>query len=176
MDDVVAGAQSLVTFATSALTLSTGLQKLVSGTKAEADVSKLHGVLVSTHQNALVAIRDQMALEREKVQLERKLEAFDRWDNEAAKYVLSSVGDGIVAFRLKSEANNREPSHLLCPNCFEQRRKSYIQRTATTKWSNAIDAHVHVHICHGCSSHFEFGIAFRPQSPERVADYDPYDD
>lgn len=177
MDDVLTGAKGLIDFASSALTLSTGLQKMVGGTKAEADLSKLHGVIVSTHQSAIVALKEQLVLETAKVQLERRLEAFERWDAEAANYELTSVGDGVVAYRRRSGEFTGEPPHLLCPNCFVSRRKSFIQRTAETKYSRAHERHLHVHRCHSCAAQFEFGVAFSPSTtrPHTARRYDPLD-
>lgn len=61
-------------------------------------------------------------------QLEALLEERHRWDETAAQYELKDFGGDTFAYTRKSNIIGGEPPHNLCPNCFQARKKSVLQR------------------------------------------------
>ena len=51
-------------------------------------------------------------------------------DAEKDQYELKKFGNGVARF-LKPDAQSAEPSHPMCANCFEKRKKTYLQQAAT---------------------------------------------
>ena len=63
--------------------------------------------------------------------LEAEVTQLKAWDAEKDRYELKSIGQGAVAYILKPEARGTETPHWLCPNCFAQRKKSFLQPSGT---------------------------------------------
>jgi hypothetical protein len=59
--------------------------------------------------------------------LEAEVAKLKAWDAEKQRYELKSIGTGAVAYVLKPEARAAGAPHWLCPNCFEQGKKSFFQ-------------------------------------------------
>jgi hypothetical protein len=64
--------------------------------------------------------------------LEAEVADLKTWDAEKEKYELKAIGMGCVAYMLKPEARGTEPPHWLCPNCYAQGKKSFIQPSGAT--------------------------------------------
>jgi hypothetical protein len=79
-------------------------------------------------------------------ELEVEVARLKSWDAEKKRYELKSIGIGVVAFVLKPEARGAEPPHWLCPNCFEQGKKSYFQS------SNKVERARRVFECVSCET------------------------
>jgi hypothetical protein len=77
-----------------------------------------------------IAARESYAAQLDRVHaLEAKVTSLEAWDAEKQNYELKKVGDGAVAYMLKPEARGSEPAHWLCPNCFAQGKKSFLNPT-----------------------------------------------
>jgi hypothetical protein len=80
-------------------------------------------------QSKLLATQSQYeALTEVKRQLERKIVEYEKWDADAARYKLQEVAMGIFVYVLQSDQAKGEPLHWLCPNCFQQRQKSILEK------------------------------------------------
>jgi hypothetical protein len=77
-----------------------------------------------------IAARESYAAQLDRVKaLEMELASLKAWDAEKQKYELKKVGEGAVAFMLKPEARGTDPAHWLCPNCFANGQKSFLNPT-----------------------------------------------
>jgi transposase-like protein len=74
------------------------------------------------------------------------IRCFRDWETEKQRYELKPVGTGVVACMLKPSARGQEPPHWLCPNCFEDGKKSYFQFSTHAGWGS-------VYRCKGCDGH-----------------------
>jgi len=54
--------------------------------------------------------------------------AYEKWDSEATRYELKEIVTGIFVYVLKPDHARTEPIHWLCPNCFQQRQKSILNK------------------------------------------------
>jgi hypothetical protein len=59
--------------------------------------------------------------------LKKKLVAYERWEQESARYSLNEIEPGIFAYRMKSNDPSGEPEHWLCAACYQDRQKSILQ-------------------------------------------------
>lgn len=80
-------------------------------------------------QNSILSLQSESYELREvNRQLKEQLMQVTNWDNEADRYELQSLCDGVEVYALKIDKAGREPYHYICPNCYQKRRKSIIQR------------------------------------------------
>ena len=50
------------------------------------------------------------------------------WNAQAAGYELKEIASGVFVYASKEDAERADPAHWLCPNCYEARNKSILQR------------------------------------------------
>jgi len=67
--------------------------------------------------------------EEENRKLRQQLAEREQWEVEAAKYQLLGLGYGAFVYAAKPDNQSEEPMHWLCPHCYQQQRKSILQRT-----------------------------------------------
>ena len=62
-------------------------------------------------------------------ELEATIAEYDNWEAEKDRYELYQIKpSGGFAYRLRKECvQDAEPNHYICPNCYENRRKSILQ-------------------------------------------------
>lgn len=85
---------------------------------------------------------------------EAEINRYSEWETNKKCYKLTSVGPGAVAYvYIPSVVSGIEqaPIHYLCPHCFEQRKKGYLQRT-----SSSIGGYTFT--CSLCGSIVKFGL------------------
>lgn len=110
------------------------------------DEAKLAMARVELLRLLVEAQQAEVALIEDKRRLSERVRELETWDREAERYELANVGSGVIAFALKPEAQGAEPAHLLCANCFKQRRQSYLQFNINNRnVRNAFE-------CHACKS------------------------
>src|SRR6267154_1614450 len=98
---------------------------------AEAFRSKsieLQGLILEGLEKAIEA-REAYSAQIDGVRaLEAEMASLKTWDAEKQRYELKGVGVNSVAYMLKPEARGTEPPHWLCPNCYSQGKKAFMQR------------------------------------------------
>jgi hypothetical protein len=139
---------SAIAAATGALNSAVQIAKtalaLRDETKLREAVIELQGIILTAQTSALTAQSKQLELVEQKRALETKIAEYDRWEAEKTRYELVEMPPGVLAYRVKEDARGREPSHLLCATCFENRRKSYLH--VIGEKSRGYD-HVHCQLC-----------------------------
>ena len=102
--------------------------KTVEDVKVKEAIADIQNTLIDL-QTKLFAVQSQYeALAEVKRQLEQKIMQYEKWDAEAARYELKEIAGGIVVYVLKPDDASGEPSHWLCPNCFQNREKSILSK------------------------------------------------
>lgn len=99
-------------------------------------VIEMQELILSAQSSAMTAQTQLFEVLHENSELRKAVAAVDEWKSTAARYKLVDYGAGTFAYELRPEAANGEPSHRLCPVCFEQRRRSLLQfqgRTASAQ-------------------------------------------
>jgi hypothetical protein len=106
------------------------LLKTVRDTETKQAISEIQDSLLDAQSKLLAAQSQYEALAEVKRQAEQKLMDYEKWDSEASRYKLTEIAPAIFVYVLKSDHAASEPSHWLCPNCFHQRQKSILSKTA----------------------------------------------
>jgi hypothetical protein len=79
--------------------------------------------------------------------LEAEVANLKAWDAEKQRYELKGIGgQGALAYVLKPAARGSETPHWLCPNCFAQGKKSYLQN------AGEMQGRVWVYKCVACKA------------------------
>jgi formate dehydrogenase maturation protein FdhE len=132
-------------------------------------VIELNRIILQVQEDATIARAERDELKQTIRALQAEIEATNSWDAEATHYALKQVGKGVVLYGLKT--NRGEPDHYLCPNCFSDRKKSFVQKTQASRHGELF-----IHKCFTCSSEFEFEA--RPWAgggaTSYSSSYDPY--
>ena len=141
---MVAEFSAALTSVKAALDIVNGLNNLRREADIKSAIADLTNALMDAQLKTLDAYQQQTTLLDRMRELEGEIATFEKWDTEVERYELSDIGNGVVTFVLKEEAESGEISHKLCPDCFEQRTKSYLQ----------IEAHMpgrsEVAVCNRC--------------------------
>jgi hypothetical protein len=88
---------------------------------------ELNGLILQALEKAIEA-REAESSQLERIRaLEAEVARLKAWDAEKEKYELKDVGHFCVAYMLKPNARGTEPPHWLCPNCYAQGKKSFVQ-------------------------------------------------
>jgi hypothetical protein len=90
-------------------------------------VIELQTVIMTAQSGAITAQSDQFLLLERVRELEAKLAKLEAWDAERARYALQDLGNGVLAYVVKPYAQVAEPSHAICPDCYEEGVKSILQ-------------------------------------------------
>jgi hypothetical protein len=86
--------------------------------------------------------------------LEKELQKRRDWDRQKKRYELKEIGIGVFAYVRKPAVKPIEPTHCLCPACYDQERKSILQASHHLNASELF--------CPTCKTE----IAVQPQRPE----------
>lgn len=137
--------------------LAGGFLKLRDMAQVQGRVIELQSLILAAQQSALAAQGEQFALLEEKRALEKHVADLEAWEREKERYQLQEVGRGSFAYTLRPEARGSEPPHMLCPNCYQQGRKSLLQAT------DVLMQRQRVHRCPACAA--EVAGAAQPLEP-----------
>ena len=94
----------------------------------QSKVIELQGEILSAQAGTLAAQESQSTLLQRVRDLEKEVADLKAWDAEKQKYQLTDLGRGAFAYTLKEQASSPEPQHSICPNCYQDSRKSILQR------------------------------------------------
>jgi hypothetical protein len=121
----------------------TGLRSALDITKAmvglrdaEAFRTKsieLQSIIMDAYDKGITAREAQSEQLNRIGTLEAEVARLKNWDAEKDNYELKKCGEGSVAFMLKPNMRGSEPPHWLCPNCFSNRKKSFLNSTGASQ-------------------------------------------
>ena len=93
----------------------------------QAKVIDLQREIMAAQGSALGALAEQAAMVAEIDKLKAQIAELDAWQREEARYQLTEHGGGTFTYLLRAGMENGEPTHRICANCYQQRRKSILQ-------------------------------------------------
>ncbi|RSV44405.1 hypothetical protein CA234_03040 [Sphingomonas sp. ABOLE] len=118
---------------------------------------------LTTAQMALTSADQVHSADLRKIEeLERKIAAYDRWEEEKANYELADAGQGSYAYRYKIEGEGAQPPHWICPHCYEQRTKSILKKETLPV------GRAETLVCHPCGFDIITRGVRHEQAPRRV--------
>lgn len=134
---------------------ATGLQaagqivKSMVGLKVSSEVQtkviELQSIIMAAQGDALAAQSDQFALLERIRNLEAEIAKARAWEAEKERYHLQEFPSGALAYVLKPDAANGEPSHRICPKCYNEGYKSLLQVKSKRGGGERVE-------CHRCNS------------------------
>jgi hypothetical protein len=79
-------------------------------------------------QSGMLAAQDERSALIERIRtLEEEVARLKAWEAEKQRYVLKDAGNGALAYALKEDARGPEPPHWICPQCYQDGKKSILQ-------------------------------------------------
>jgi Zn finger protein HypA/HybF involved in hydrogenase expression len=114
--------------------LFTGLgvfKSLYDSAKALKDINDAtirNGAIIELQEKILAAREAQSSLLERINELEKEVANFKAWETEKQKYEMKVLSPGSIVYALKAQAQGTEPAHYICANCYEDRKKSILQR------------------------------------------------
>lgn len=76
-------------------------------------------------------------------ELEKEIGELKNWDRKAERYQLHEISPGLYGYSIKPGMEGGEPFHMLCANCFKDRKPSILQLIS----ESTIDREF---LCHDC--------------------------
>jgi hypothetical protein len=105
-----------------------GLIGMVRGLKDINDGVVRNEAIFAATEKALDLQQQYTALAKAVGELEAKLAAYETWESEKQRYDLKPHGDrGALAYALKEGVEPPEHPHSICPDCYQQRKRSILQ-------------------------------------------------
>lgn len=102
-------------------------------------------------QASLLAAQETHAADLLRVdRLEQEILRLKDWSSERERYELVNIRGGSFAYMLKQHAAGDEPAHWLCANCFNDGRKSILQRKGRPRQGSGEEAYA----CDTCKGGF----------------------
>jgi hypothetical protein len=123
---------------------------LRDATVLQGKVIELQQVILAAQSSALAAQSDHFSLMERIRGLEAEVAGFEAWERQKERYELKRYEPGKYLYELKPSMENGEPSHKICPKCYEHRKRSILHSTGT-------EAGVEDFKCYECSTVFTIG-------------------
>lgn len=101
---------------------------LAKGLKDINDATVRNAAVIELQEQILTAQNEQATLIDKVRDLEKEVAELKAWDAEKQNYELKEIGRGSFACVLKPEAQGAEPVHWLCTQCYDDGKRSILQR------------------------------------------------
>lgn len=132
----------------SSLKAAFGIAKGLNAAATQASINEVK-VELTQHileaQAALTAAYEAQSATAERIrELEQEIVRLKDWKADKQRYELKDTGQGTPAYAPKAGMENGEPSHWLCPACYQQGKKSILQH------EHLATGRVETLVCHPC--------------------------
>lgn len=151
-----------------------GIEKLIETrdlVKFGDELRKLYADILSAQRGAMTAQANEAALLEQVSELKKRVTDLEAWEREKQRYQLVALAPNVIAYSVKESARGAEPAHLICANCYNGGKKSYLNQTTQT---SRLDQYK----CNGCGEALNIhkqvgGVMGRTNySPRGRSDYD----
>jgi hypothetical protein len=129
-----------------------------------AKVLELNTQIATAQERALSALSDQFTLLERVSELEKQVADFETWETEKLRYELKNVARGATVYVLKEDACSSEDAHWICTTCYQQRKKSIMQRVSSGEQSGR-DFRTAKWRCAPCGTEIRTGQWTSPTQP-----------
>jgi hypothetical protein len=93
-------------------------------TQAQSDILEQ---LLTIRMDTLTLQEKHLTLINEKEELAKKLVQFEQWEKTVSEYELKKIVLGTLVYSYKKSQQSEIPPHWLCPNCWNEHKKSIFQ-------------------------------------------------
>ena len=102
---------------------------MAKGLKDINDAAIRNGAVIELQEQILSAQQHQSELIERIRALETEVANFETWKTEKERYQLKELAPhGVYAYTIKEEVRGPEPAHWICPDCYQNRQISILQR------------------------------------------------
>lgn len=166
LGEIAAGLSSL----NAAKDIAKGLDSLKTGVAVNQAKIDLQTLILEA-QSALFAAQEAQSADASRIsQLEQKIVQLEDWSAEAQRYQLKDVGRGAIVYMPKAGMENGEPAHWLCANCFNQRRKSFMQFKGQDRRPGGGLGDDSAYACDACKGSIKVHYSKKPSYEDSVGD------
>ena len=120
--------QTLVATIKTIVDLSKELKTLSLGEAASKKAAEVDAQIFAAYESALASQARQLELSKRNQELEKEVTSLKNWDVQKEDYELKAIENSAFVYSLKENAKSAEPVHWLCPPCYENSKKSILQR------------------------------------------------
>jgi len=124
------GITAALTSVKTAIDISKGIALLRQDWEIQERLNEINRSLSAAYSELLSGQREQAALSEENEALKKEVARLKAWDGEKERYVLQAPSVHVpsaVAYRLKDECGGSEEGPWLCPTCFDDGIRSFLQ-------------------------------------------------
>jgi|SRR5215469_10846964 len=144
MPDMTAIAAALTAFQT-AKNIAQSMIGLRDAAAFQSKMIEFQSAILDAQSAAFAANDERSALIEKVSQLEKRVAEIEAWETEKQRYELKALGNhGVFAYALKGDAQNAEPPHHICPDCYQKGEKSILQQVTR------FPGHTDVRLCQRC--------------------------
>ena len=111
-----------------AVGLSKELKAFPLGEAASKKAAEVDAQIFAAYESALASQARQLELSKRNQELEEEVTRLKSWDVQKGDYELKAIENSAFVYSLKENAKSAEPVHWLCPPCYENSKKSILQR------------------------------------------------
>jgi len=101
--------------------------------------------LMDAQLAALDAQEKKSTLTKKIGELENTIVKLENWNHESERYKLTELATDILIYTVKPGKENGEPPHKLCAKCYNDHKKSILQRKDKSMSGTT-------YVCHTCTS------------------------
>jgi hypothetical protein len=122
-----------------------GINSLNSTVERNEAIAKTVEILRAVQDDALTMRERYSLLLTEKDNLIKKISEFEKWSEIERQYELKEIAPGVFVYAYQKTDKAIEPAHWICAKCYNERKKSILQRSKK-------DGHGTHYKCHTCGS------------------------
>ncbi len=113
-----------------------------------------YGETYATLLEKLIGMETAHSALRERLrELEKELAHYETWDAEKERYELVEFPGKVLIYALKKTGSNSDPLHYICPNCYQDHKKSLLQGKKYPSGIHALE-------CQRCDGKFPYSPGY----------------
>ena len=109
------------------ITVAKGLKSIDDKVKLNEAIYGIQESLLSAQQMALDNRQVMSELVEAKREIENEIATLREFETEKSRYQMHQTKAGGITYFVKEDAQNGEPPHHICANCYQQSKKSVLQ-------------------------------------------------
>lgn len=144
--------------------------EIAKGLKNIDDRVKLNAAVIDLQEKILSAQQAAIDAKSRMEEMARTIETFDSWTEMASRYALRDFGCQTYAYEAKPGMLEGAPPHIVCPNCFRERKLSVLQYDGKYGGRKRFE-------CLACEKKMDLGCSeYASRSTTADTSWSPFDD
>jgi transcriptional regulator with GAF, ATPase, and Fis domain len=145
----IAEVSAIITSIKATIEIAKGLKSSYDAHTIAQAQSDILEQLLAIRMDTLTLQEKHSTLINEKDELAKKLVQLEQWEKTESEYELQEINRGKFVYSPKNSQQSKKPTHWLCTQCWDDRKKSVLQANYHTE-SEA------QYICPRCKLRFDF--------------------